>query len=104
MPAHLYPLAQRAAPLPEVQGPCACRLPGSGAYAAAFPTRTHRCGGKEAGETNHGERWFGTLRARLSRLVRRAYSFAKCPENYLDAIHLFITSYNLATQPQATMR
>ena len=74
------------------------------AYAAAFPARTHRCCGKEAGETNHVERWFGTLRARLSRLVRRAYSFSKCPENHLDAIHLFITSYNLQIQQQATMR
>ena len=52
--------------------------------------------GKEEGETNHVERWFGTLRARLSRLVRRAYSFSKNAENHLDAIHLFITTYNLA--------
>ena len=74
------------------------------AYAAAFPVRTHRCCGKEQGETCHVERWFGTLRARLSRLVRRAYSFSKCAENHLDAIHLFITSYNLQIQQQATMR
>ena len=73
------------------------------AYQAAFPARTHRCCGKEAGETNHVERWFGTLRARLSRLVRRAYSFSKCPENHLDAIHLFITTYNLGIQHKATM-
>lgn len=72
------------------------------AYAAAFPARTHRCCGKEAGETNHVERWFGTLRARLGRLVRRAYSFSKCPENHLDAIALFITTYNLQIQQQAT--
>ena len=74
------------------------------AYAAAFPARTHRCCGKEQGETNHVERWFGTLRARVSRLVRRAYSFSKCPENPLDAIHLFMTAYNLQIQQQATMR
>ena len=74
------------------------------AYAAAFPARTHRCCGKEAGETNHVERWVGTLRARLSRLVRRAYSFSKCPENHLDAIHLFIATYNLQIQQQATTR
>ena len=74
------------------------------AYAAAFPTRTHRCCGKEQGETHHVERWFGTLRARRSRLVRRAYSFSKCPENHLDAIHLFITTYNLTIQRQATRR
>ena len=74
------------------------------AYAAAFPARTHRCCGKEDGETCHVERWFGTLRARLSRLVRRAYSFSKCPENHLEAIHLFITTYNLQIQQQATTR
>ena len=65
------------------------------AYAAAFPARTHRCGTKAEGETCHVERWFGTLRARVSRLVRRAYSFSKHPENHLDAIHFFITTYNL---------
>ena len=65
------------------------------AYESAFPQRTHRFCGKEEGETNHAERWFGTLRARLSRLVRRAYSFSKSIERHLDAIHLFITGYNL---------
>ena len=65
------------------------------AYAAAFPKRTHRCCGKAEGETCHVERWFGTLRARVSRLVRKAYSFSKHPENHLDAIHFFITTYNL---------
>lgn len=74
------------------------------AYAAAFPRRTHRSCGKEEGETCHVERWFGTLRARLGRLVRRAYSFSKSAENHLDAIQLFITSYNLAIQQQATVR
>ena len=65
------------------------------AYAAAFPTRTHRGCTKAEGETCHVERWFGTLRARVSRLVRRAYSFSKCAENHLDAIRFFITTYNL---------
>ena len=74
------------------------------AYAAAFPRRTHRSCGKAEGETCHVERWFGTLRARTSRLVRRAYSFSKNAGNHLDAIHLFITSYNLAVQRKATVR
>ena len=74
------------------------------AYAAAFPAKTHRCCGKAEGETCHVERWFGTLRARTSRLVRRAYSFSKHAENHLDAIHLFITNYNLALQRKATAR
>ena len=65
------------------------------AYEGAFPARTHRFCGKEEGETNHAERFFGTLRAQLSRLVRRSYSFSKSVERYLDAIHLFLTDYNL---------
>ena len=74
------------------------------AYAAAFPERTHRSCGKAEGETCHVERWFGTLRARTSRLVRRAYSFSKNAENHLDAIHQFITNYNLTVQQKATAR
>ena len=72
------------------------------ASAAAFPKNTHRSCGKEQGETNHVERWFGTLRARVSRLIRKTYSFSKHAENHLDAIHLFITTYNLAVQQRAT--
>ena len=73
------------------------------AYEGAFPARTHRFCGKEAGETNHAERFFGTLRARLSRLVRRAYSFSKSVDRHLDAIHLFLTGYNLRIK-QSTSR
>ena len=73
------------------------------AYAAAFPARTHRCCPKAEGETCHVERWFSTLRARVSRLVRRAYSFSKHPENHLDAIHFFIATYNLQIK-QSTAR
>ena len=90
------------ASLPEGYRRCATRSDLWEAYAAAFSARTHRACGKEQGETNHVERWFGTLRARVSRLVRKAYSFSKCAENHLDAIHLFITTYNLAIQQQAT--
>ena len=73
------------------------------AYESAFPQRTHRFCGKEEGETNHAERWFGTLRARLSRLVRRSYSFSKKIERHLDAIHLFITGYNLQIKQSTSM-
>ena len=74
------------------------------AYAAAFPARTHRCCGKHEGETCHVERFFGTPRARVSRLIRKTYSFSKHAENHLDAVHLFITIYNLALQRKATAR
>ncbi len=88
--------------MPKCYRHCATRSDFWDAYAAAFSVDTHRACGKEEGETNHVERWFGTLRARISRLVRRAYSFSKNAENHLDAIHLFITTYNLAVQQQAT--
>ena len=72
------------------------------AYEVAFPQRTHRFCGKAEGETNHAERFFGTIRARLSRLVRRAYSFSKNVERHLDAIHLFVITYNLRIQQRST--
>jgi hypothetical protein len=34
--------------------------------------------------------------------VRRAYSFSKNIERHLDAIHLFVTTYNLRIQQQST--
>ena len=83
------------ATLPKAYQHCHTRSGSWEAYAAAFPAATHRAGGKHAGETNHVERFFGTLRARVGRLVRKAYSFSKCAANHLDAIHLFIATYNL---------
>ena len=73
------------------------------AYRAAFPARTHRCCTKAEGETCHVERWFGTLRARVSRLVRKAYSFSKHPEHHLDAIHFFLISYNLQIKQSTSL-
>ena len=73
------------------------------AYGALFPARTHRFCAKHEGETNHLERFFGTLRARVSRLIRKAYSFSKHPENHLDAIHFFITTYNLGIKQSTLM-
>ena len=83
---------------------CATRSDQWEAYQAAFPAATHRCCDKHEGETNHVERWFGTLRARVGRLVRKAYSFSKNAENHLDAIHLFIATYNLGILRKATAR
>ena len=91
------------ADLPPGYRRCATRSDCWEAYAAAFPRRTHRCCGKKEGETCHVERWFGTLRARVSRLVRKAYSFSKCAENHLDAIHLFIATHNLRIKRNATL-
>ena len=73
------------------------------AYEGAFPARTHRFCGKQEGQTNHAERWFGSLRARTGRLVRRAYSFSKSVERHFDAVHLFIVTHNLKIK-QSTPR
>ena len=94
--------ADLRAALPPGWRCCATRSDLWRAYQAAFPARTHRCCAKKDGETCHVERWFCTLRQRMGRLVRKALSFSKCPENHLDAIHLFIVTYNLAIQRQAT--
>ena len=83
------------ASLPEDYRRCATRSDLWRAYRAAFPASTHRCCAKWEGETCHVERWFCTLRRRVGRLVRKALSFSKSAENHLDAIHLFIVTYNL---------
>lgn len=88
--------------LPSDYRRCATRSDFWLAYQAAFPARTHRFCGKEEGETNHAERWFGTLRAQTSRLVRRSYAFSKRIERHLEAIHLFITGYNLRIKQTTT--
>jgi hypothetical protein len=70
---------------------------------APFLNALDRFCGKEEGETNHAERWFGTLCSRISRLVCRTYSFSKNIERDLDAIHLFVTTHNLRIQQQSTV-
>jgi insertion element IS1 protein InsB len=46
------------------------------------------------GETNHVERWFGTLRSKLGRVVRRWYSFSKSREMLEASLTIFIAGYN----------
>ncbi|MBO8087598.1 MAG: hypothetical protein J7D61_16305, partial [Marichromatium sp.] len=49
---------------------------------------------KSQGETNHIERFNGTLRQRISRLVRKSLAFSKNQENHLGALWNFIHHYN----------
>lgn len=100
----LQSAADRRATLPKGDRGRATRSDYRDASAAVCPSRTHRACGKPEGETCHVERWFGPLRARTSRLVRRAYSFSKNAEHHLDAIHRFITNSNLVVQQKATVR
>jgi hypothetical protein len=50
--------------------------------------------GKETGKTSSIERFNGTMRQRVSRLVRKTLSFSKRLENHIGAIWLFIHYYN----------
>jgi IS1 family transposase len=64
------------------------------AYRAAIPEGRHAAAGKEAGLTNHVERFFGTLRQRCGRFVRKTLSFSKRWENHVGALWYFIRYYN----------
>ena len=68
------------------------------AYQTVIPPERHHAVGKESGQTNHIERFNGTLRQRASRLVRKALSFSKKLANHIGAIWYFIHHYN-ATRP-----
>lgn len=65
-------------------------------YDEVFVRNRHQSCGKEAGETNHIERFNNTLRQRISRLVRRTLSFSKKTENHVGAIWYFVHYYNLS--------
>ena len=63
-------------------------------YTAVFPSTRHHAVGKETGQTSHIERLNGTLRQRISRLVRKTLSFSKKLANHIGAIWYFIHHYN----------
>lgn len=66
------------------------------AYSKVFAKATHRSLGKEAGETNHMERWNCTLRQRLARFVRKTLSFSKSDTMHQVVLKCFIADYNLS--------
>lgn len=66
------------------------------AYLSAIPKNQHTVCGKNTGQTNHIERFNGTLRERVSRLVRKGYAHSKKLSNHIGAIFNFINSYNLS--------
>jgi hypothetical protein len=67
----------------------------SKAYKAVFPKDTHQALGKEAGQTNHVERWNNTLRQRKVRFVRKTLSFSKSLTAHHMFVKWFIFHYNL---------
>lgn len=55
---------------------------------------THEQVAKDSGETAHVERFFGTLRQRLGRYVRKTLSFSKSERMHHLVTKWFITEYN----------
>ena len=64
------------------------------AYRAVVPEGRHAAAGKEAGLTNHIERFGCPLRQRCGRFVRKTLSFSKCIRNHVGALWYFIRLYN----------
>ncbi len=65
------------------------------ASAGVIPAEPHRAINTTAWKTHHIERCNPTLRQRVSRWVRRAWSFAKTLGHHLGAIKYFICNDNL---------
>ena len=63
-------------------------------YRAVIPEGRHVAAGKDAGLTNHVERFWCTLRQRCARFVRKTLSFSKCPLNHVGALWYFVRLYN----------
>ena len=68
------------------------------AYALAIPTDQHIACEKQSGQVSLIERFNGTLRQRVSRLVRKSLSFSKSDWFHEEAIKYFIAHYNLECQ------
>jgi len=60
-----------------------------------IPKERHHAVPKQAGKTNHVERFNGILQGRVSRLVRGSLAFSKKVKNHILAIKFFICHYNL---------
>jgi len=63
-------------------------------YRAVVPEGRHAAAGKEAGRTNHVERFFCTLRQRCAWFVRKTLSFSRRMENHVGALWYFVRHYN----------
>jgi IS1 family transposase len=63
-------------------------------YRMLLSKGNHSQVGKESGETNHLERWNATLRARITRYVRKSLSFSRNLKYHHLVTKLFIINYN----------
>ena len=81
--------------LPPIYRQCAvCYTDWWEAYQGVLPSKRHRPVDKKTGKTNLIERLNGTLRQRISRLVRSSLSFSKNVTNHIGAIRYFAHHYN----------
>ena len=69
------------------------------AYQAVLPKRTPHPVGKETGQTAHHERWYLTLRQRVSRFVRKTLSFSTSERHHARGTRWCIVQYHLSTAP-----
>ncbi len=67
-----------------------------GAYHRVLSRETHQCVGKATGETAHMERWYNTLRQRLTRYVRKTLSFSRSDMFHHLVTKWFIWEYNVS--------
>ncbi|MBC7406955.1 MAG: hypothetical protein H7339_01070 [Arcicella sp.] len=56
--------------------------------------RNHQQVGKESGQTNHIERYWATLRAKITRYVRKSLSFSHKLRYHHLVTKLFTVDYN----------
>jgi insertion element IS1 protein InsB len=63
-------------------------------YAILKAKGNHQQVGKESGQTNHIERYWATLRARITRYVRKSLSFSRNLRYHHLVTKLFIVDYN----------
>lgn len=66
------------------------------AYQRVLPKETHFSVGKGSGQTSHMERWYGTLRQRQARFVRKTLSFSKSEVFHHLVTKWYIVEHNLA--------
>lgn len=65
-------------------------------YVHIFDLQPHQMVGKDAGQTNHVERWFNTLRQRQARFTRKTLAFSKRDDLRDGLLRMFIYDYNLS--------
>lgn len=63
-------------------------------YAILKAKRNHQQVGKNSGQTNHIERYWASVRARITRYVRKSLSFSRSLRYHHLVTKLFIVNYN----------